>query len=228
MSKKESIISRNLLFFGHSNITKILDAKIAIVGVGGLGCVVAETLTRLGVKNLILIDKGIIDEPDLGRQILYDLADIGKKKVVVAKNKLTKRSGITKVEGKFTDVFNLSKKELDRCDCVVDCLDNFKSRFELEKRISDYKPLIHGGIQNDYGQITTIVKKYTPLLKEIYADADAKTTGTIPVSTPAVFTIASLMAQEVINNVLGVPQLINIMLIVELSDFSFTKIKLEK
>jgi len=227
MPNRNSIFSRNLLFFGKSNLEKITNSKVAVVGVGGLGCVVAEILTRMGVKKLTVIDDGTIDEPDLGRQLLYDISDLGKKKVYEAKKKLQKKAGLTEIEAKFLNVSNLTKESLEEYDCVVDCLDNFKSRFELEKKVNKGQPLIHGGVENDFGQITTILKNRTPLLKDLYTHLNVSK-ETIPVSTPSVFLIGSLMAQECINNLTGTPKLINKMLIVELDDFSFTKIKLEK
>ena len=225
MQKRLNITTRNLQFYGKSNMEKISKATVLIAGVGGLGCIVSEILVRLGVKKLVIVDKGIIDEPDLGRQALYTVKDIGKRKVDVAKEVLMSMSGLTEIEATFTPISNLDKGKVHSCDCVVDCLDNFISRFELEEKLKDAQPLIHGGIQNDYGQITTILKGKTPTLKEIYANI--KETDVIPVSTPTVFTVASLMAQEVVNNILGSPQLIGNLLIVELNDFTFTKIKLK-
>ncbi len=225
MQKRLNITTRNLQFYGKSNMEKISKATILIAGVGGLGCIVSEILVRLGVKKLVIVDKGIIDEPDLGRQALYTVKDIGKRKVDVAKEVLKSMSGLTEIEATFTPISNLDKGKVHSCDCVVDCLDNFRSRFELEEKLKDTQPLIHGGIQNDYGQITTILKGKTPTLKEIYANI--KETDVIPVSTPTVFTVASLMAQEVVNNILGSPKLIENLLVVELNDFTFTKIKLK-
>ncbi len=225
MQEHPDIQARNLLFFGKSNMEKISKATVLVAGVGGLGCVVSEILVRLGVKKLVIVDNGIIDKPDLGRQALYTIKDIGKRKVDVAKDALVNLSGLTKIEAVFESIQNLKTNKIHSCDCVVDCLDNFKSRLELEEKLSENQPLIHGGIQNDFGQLTTILKAKTPSLKDIYVNI--KETETIPVSTPIVFTVASLMAQEVVNNILGSPQLIGNLLIVELNDFTFTKIKLK-
>jgi len=226
MQKNSNIRARNLLFFGKANIEKIANSEVLIAGIGGLGCVVSEILVRLGVKKLIIVDNGTIDEPDLGRQSLYTLNDLGKRKVEVARDALVKMSGLTEIEPIFATVSELNEGKVHSCCCVVDCLDNFKSRFELERKLRDNQPLIHGGIQNDFGQLTTVVKGKTPSLKEIYENI--RETNTIPVSTPALFVIASLMAQETVNNILGSPQLIGTMLIVELNDFTFTKIKLKR
>ncbi len=225
MQKHSDIQARNLLFFGKSNMEKISKATILVAGVGGLGCVVSEILVRLGVKKLVIVDNGIIDEPDLGRQALYTIKDIGKRKVDAAREVLTNMSGLTEIEAIFEPISNLKMSKIHSCDCVVDCLDNFKSRFELEEKLKQGQALIHGGIQNDFGQLTTIIKGETPSLENIYANI--KEEETIPVSTPIVFAVASLMAQEVINNILGSPQLIGNLLIVELNDFTFTKIKLK-
>ncbi|WP_025270464.1 HesA/MoeB/ThiF family protein [Hippea sp. KM1] len=219
-----SILSRNLQFYGKSRMDKVSKATVLVAGIGGLGCIVSEILTRMGIKRLIILDNGIIDEPDLGRQSLYTIYDVGRRKVEAAKDRLKSLTGLTEIEPVFASVSQLEQKTIDGCDCVVDCLDNFQSRFELEDRLKEGQPLVHGGIQNDYGQLTTIIKGKTPGLKEIYANV--KEDGLIAVSTPIVFTIASLMACEVINNITGSPQLVGSMLIVELSDFTFTQIEL--
>ncbi len=222
------IYSRNALFFSKEEMRSIKNAKIAVVGVGGLGCVVSEILARMGVVSLLLMDNGIVDMPDLGRQSLYGLEDIGKRKVDAAKDALLKKVDTCKIESVFCDVNkNCPVELLSQADGIVDCLDNYESRFALEECLSDTQFLIHGGVENDYGQITTVIKSKTQTLKDIYPNMESTAKEDfVAVSTPVVFVTASLMAQEVIGNIIKKPNLVNEMLIVELSDFSFSKIKL--
>ncbi len=226
MVELDAVESRNILFFGKSNLMKIRKSSVLVVGVGGLGCIVAEVLTRLGVGELSLIDNGVVDEPDLGRQLLYNIDDLGKKKVIAAKKRLKEINKFVEITEIDLDVKDISTYDLRRYDCVCDCLDNFQSRFVLEGKLENGQCLVHGGIENDYGQLTTIIKGETVLLKDIYNDIEDK--GIIPVSTPAVFVIGSLMAQEAVNVLLEKPRLANILLVAELDDFTFTKINLER
>ena len=67
---------------------KIIKSKVLIIGMGGLGCSVAEFLTRAGVGSLGIIDYDSIDSSNIHRQSLYDLEDINKSKVQTAKKKI--------------------------------------------------------------------------------------------------------------------------------------------
>jgi len=220
------MFSRNIKFWGDEKQKILADSSILIAGVGGLGCTVAEVLTRAGIGKLILIDNDIVDVSNMNRQILYDNNDIGKSKVQIAKLKLQVINPKLKVEVFQQDISGLKDLHLPHFDGIVDCLDNFTSRFELEKLLSENQFLVHGGVQNDFGQITTIIPNKTQSLKEIYPGIHIPVA--VPVVPQSVITIGSMMAQEIINNIFDKPQLINSMLIIELSDFSMFKVKIEK
>ncbi len=227
-SDNNNIYSRNALFFSQKDMNSIKKAKIAIAGVGGLGCIVAEILARMGVSYLLLMDNGIVDMPDLGRQSLYNLNDVGKRKVDAAKNSIQKKIDTCEIESAFVDIQKDDLSDiLPKVNGIADCLDNYKSRFALENYIDRVKFLVHGGVENDYGQITTIMKDKTTTLKKLYSNMDSeKSNDIIAVTTPAVFVVGSLVAQEIVNNILKKPKLLNELLVVELSDFSFFKIEL--
>ena len=76
--------------FNEANILKLNNAKIVIVGLGGIACPLAQYLVSSGVKNLTFFDGDMIEKSNLGRQILYTLEDVGKYKTLVAKDKLLK------------------------------------------------------------------------------------------------------------------------------------------
>ncbi|WP_022670245.1 HesA/MoeB/ThiF family protein [Hippea alviniae] len=217
------IFFRNIQFFGKESVNKIKNSEVAVCGVGGLGCVVADILTRMGVGKIKLLDKGIVDEPDIGRQLLYDYFDIGKKKVAAAKEKLIKIR-TSKIESYMVDIQNDNLDFLETVSVVADCLDNYSSRYSLENIIKEHQFLVHGSVENSYGQITTIKKKETVKLKELYFGLKEK--EEIAVSTPAVFFVGTLMAEEIINCILLKPKLKNTLLVANLSDFSLSKIPL--
>ena len=227
----ENIFSRNISFWGEEKQEILKNSCILIAGVGGLGCTVSELLIRAGIGKLIIIDNGIIDKPDLNRQILYSIEDLEKAKIAVAAEKLTaihKQSKVIALNMKIEN--NPAIHEIlnqYNFDGIADCLDNFSSRFALEKLVTDKNFLVHGGVQDDYGQVTTIQKKSTKMLKEIYAGY-ANPEAPIPVTPAIVCCISSLMVQEIIYNLFNSPKLLNTLLIVELSDFSFFKVKLKK
>lgn len=103
--------------------------------------------------------------------------------------------------------------------------------YEKGQRIDDIIKIadleVHGGVQNDYGQITTLKKQITQSLAEIYAGVE-EVGPAISVCPQIVTTVSSLMANEVLNNLWLNPQLLNTMLVVELSDYSIFKVPLAK
>jgi len=209
--------SRNRLFYGDEAIERFRNSSVAVCGVGGLGCVVCEVLARTGVGRLIIVDRGVVDEPDLGRQTLYSFDDLGKPKVEAAKRRL-KTISMSHVEAVMLDVTGDRDVALSDADLVVDCLDNFPARFRLEEHLKMGQWLVHGAVENDYGQVTTLRKGSGTTLREFYSGIES-TQAHIPVTTSAVFAVATLMAQEALNVILGKPELYGKLLVVELSGF---------
>ena len=82
---------------GASGQKKIIQSKVLIIGMGGLGCPVAEFLTRAGVGTLGIIDYDNVDLSNIHRQSLYNVSDIKKFKVLVAKKKLKKINSKTNI-----------------------------------------------------------------------------------------------------------------------------------
>ena len=89
------IILKNIGILGQK---KILNSKVLIIGMGGLGCSIAEFLTRAGVGSLGIIDHDLINLSNIHRQTLYDEKDLGKFKVKIAKKKLTNINSKTKID----------------------------------------------------------------------------------------------------------------------------------
>jgi molybdopterin/thiamine biosynthesis adenylyltransferase len=79
------IILKNIGILGQK---KILNSRVLIIGMGGLGCPVAEFLTRSGIGSLGIVDHDIVGLSNIHRQTLYDEKDLGKSKVKVAQKKL--------------------------------------------------------------------------------------------------------------------------------------------
>jgi len=225
----DEIFSRNILAWGEEKQQRLAEACILVAGVGGLGCTVAEILVRSGVGTLILIDNGIVDEPDLNRQILYTLDDLGKVKVEAAAEKLSRihaQSTIIPVNSRIVaDPALFDRLRHYNFHGIADCLDNFSSRFIVEELLNEELFLVHGGVQNDYGQMTTVKKNVTRTLKALYPNVE-DAHSPLPVCPQIVACVGSMMAHEVVNNLWNTPQLLNILFIIELSDFTFSKIQL--
>lgn len=224
----DDIFSRNRLFWGAEKQQTLAERAMLVAGLGGLGGVVAELLVRAGIGTLIILDQKTIDEPDLNRQILYTTDDLGKRKVDVAFEKLSAMTRRTKI---IPLNITIEKQHFPNIiaqypfDGIADCLDNYSSRFILETLLTERQFMVHGGVRADYGQVTTIVPSNTSLLQELFRGAEEETSP-IPVCPQIVCCISSLMVNEILKNLWHEPQLLNQLLIVELSDFTFSKIQL--
>lgn len=117
---------------GTAGQTRLAQSRVMIVGLGGLGCPAALTLASSGVGNLVLADFDRVDLTNLPRQPLYATQDVGRPKVQAAADTLRARQA-----GIELDIYaeRLSGPRLHEvlgsCDVLLDCSDNFPSRYEL-------------------------------------------------------------------------------------------------
>lgn len=208
--------NRQILHWGEERQQQLGAATVLVAGVGGLGATVSELLTRAGIGKLYLADDGRIDWPDLNRQLLYNESDIGHPKLGIARQRLQQINSNVKVE-LLPQRINHSFQIPADTSMIADCLDNFTSRFDLEAALATGSFLIHGGIEGNQGQVLTLQKGKSQLLREIFAGAQ-QPIGEIPVTGAGATLLASYMVNEVINTIFGQPQLLNRLLIISLSD----------
>jgi molybdopterin/thiamine biosynthesis adenylyltransferase len=195
---------RNLGVISPSEQAKLLQSKVVIIGAGGLGGTVLELLSRMGIGELIIADKDVIEDNNLNRQILSKEINLGQSKAEVAVKRVKEIDSSIDITGYsvFIDSDNV-KKIIEGAEVVVDALDNLPSRFVLQKACRDLKiPLVHGAVAGFNGQLTTIFPEDKGLELIYGSDKDLPEHGSevilgAPTVTPAL--IASLEAQEVIK-----------------------------
>ena len=163
------IILKNIGAIGQK---KILNSKILIVGAGGLGCPVADLLTRSGVGEIGIIDYDKVNLSNIHRQTLYSTKDVNKYKVDVVKKRLNLINKNVKINthNKKANEKNLNNI-IKKYDIVVDCSDNFKTKFLLNKFSFKLKKiLVVGAISKFDGHIFTFDfnSKKSPCLKCFY------------------------------------------------------------
>lgn len=138
----------NIKEIGIEGQKKLRKAKVLIVGVGGLGCINALYLTSSGIGTIGLVDDDKIEISNISRQPLFGLNDIGKNKVDVACKQLIKiNSNIKLIKYNERLTVNNVKRLFHNFDLIIDCSDNFPTKF----LINDYcqlmkKPFIYGSI----------------------------------------------------------------------------------
>jgi len=218
---------RQIMLFGEEGQERLKRAKVAVVGVGGLGSPVAYYLAAAGIGTLLLIDGDVVELSNLNRQILHWEEDIGRPKALSAKWKLERFNSDIRIEafvGKLT-AENIDEV-LGDVDVIVDCLDNFETRYLLDE-YSQKKgvPLVHGAVEGTFGQVTTIVPGKTMSLREIFPGMGKS--GKFPIIGATAGVVGSIQAMEVIKLLTGLGEpLLNKLLLVDLAHNTFEVIEL--
>ena len=137
---------------------KIEHSVVAVVGVGALGSVAADLLTRAGVGTLILVDRDVVEESNLPRQSLYEEKDVGRSKVVAAKEKLLKVNGETDIKIHALHLNAVNIDLLGKAVIILDCTDNLQTRFLLNDFCKKEKiSLIYGAAVKTTGYAMPIL-----------------------------------------------------------------------
>ncbi|WP_369820320.1 ThiF family adenylyltransferase [Tenacibaculum sp. SG-28] len=141
---------------GEKGQLKLKQAKVLVIGAGGLGCPVLQYLTAAGVGTIGIIDPDVVDQSNLQRQILYTIDDIGASKAVTASKRLSKLNPFvqfTVYQEKLTTKNAISLFEI--YDIIVDGSDNFETRYLTnDAAILTDKPLVYGAIFKFEGQVS--------------------------------------------------------------------------
>ena len=240
LNKKEiekfsrQIILKNIGALGQK---KILNSKVLIIGMGGLGCPAADFLTRSGVGTLGIVDYDTISLSNIHRQSLYDEKDLNKSKVKIAKKKLNK------INSKITiNIFNFKlneakfKKIIKNYDYVIDGTDNFESKFLINDLCLKYKRhLVTGAISKFDGHIFTFdfKNKNIPSLRDFYQE-EIVTDEILNCEYEGILgtvagIVGTMLANEVLKQILNIGQNLNgFILILDLLNLSFRKVKINK
>ncbi len=173
LSKSEQkIYSRHLLLdeIGVEGQEKLKQAKVLVVGAGGLGCPILQYLTAAGVGTIGIVDGDTVDVTNLQRQILYTIDDVGKSKAKCAANRLKQLNPYVKFN--LYEEFLTTENALnifEQYDIVVDGSDNFQTRYLCnDAAVITNKPLVFGSIFKFEGQVTVFNYNEGPTYRCLY------------------------------------------------------------
>ncbi len=141
--------------FGESGQQKLQEARVLVIGAGGLGCPVLQYLAAAGVGILGIIDHDCVDLSNLHRQVLYETKDIGQEKAKVAADKLRRQNPDIEIRYWVKQLHSGNVADLiGSYDLIMDCTDNFAARYLLcdACRLLDI-PLIFAAIYQYEGQV---------------------------------------------------------------------------
>ena len=208
---KRHILIKNI---GGQGQKKLGQAKVLLVGLGGIGSTVLQHLAAAGIGKIGLVDQDTVALSNLQRQTIYTFEDIGRKKVSVASNfvkNLNKNVHISEYD--FFLNANNSTRVIGEYDIVLDGTDNVESRELINKHcVKLGKPLIFGGVSGWEGLVSLLVYKNSACFACIFTNSekrptffDCSTEGVLGVTTSLVGT---LMVAETIKLICNTGQLL--------------------
>jgi molybdopterin/thiamine biosynthesis adenylyltransferase len=224
---------RNLKTLSITDQLGLLESAVGVIGLGGLGGLVSETLARMGIGCLHLIDGDVFESHNLNRQLLSRIDTMGTMKADQAAMRIKSiNPGIEVIStGTFLTAENADTL-LCQCDLVVDCLDNIQSRFILQAAARQAGiPMVSAAIAGLSGHITTVFPEDKGL-EVIYGPLDQLkiTKGAethLGCLATAVNLMASLECSETVKVLLGKGHTLrNAMLMVDLTDYTFEALRL--
>ena len=165
--------SRHILLpnFDITGQQRVLESRVLVIGLGGLGSPVALYLAAAGVGHLVLVDDDIVELTNLQRQIVHRQTSVGKTKTHSAAATLQSLNDTIKVE---TIEHRLNEAELTQqatlADVIVDCTDNFSSRFLLNRVSKKTRtPLVSAAAIRWEGQVA-VYEANAPCYRCLYDD----------------------------------------------------------
>ncbi len=163
---------RQIRIFGADGQERLKNAKVFVAGAGGLGSAISIYLAVAGVGRIRIVDHEKIELDNLNRQILHCDEDIGREKAASAEEKLKKMNPSVSLEAVSETIEENNVLELvDDFDLIVDAMDNFHTRYLLNRAaIAKNIPFFHGAINGLYGQATTIIPGKTACLRCIFPE----------------------------------------------------------
>ena len=212
---------------GYQGQLKIQNAKVCVVGVGGLGNPITTRLVAMGVGTIRIVDRDVIELSNLHRQTMFDDSDVGEIKVEVAAKKLKKLNPNVTVEALPISVNDYTALEvIEGCDVVIDALDSVNARYSLNKACVAKKiPFVTGAAVGISGQAFTVLPKQSACYHCMFPalDEDSMPTCSIEGVHPSILSIiGAIQVAEAVKIILGKkPSLAKRILHVDLENLDF-------
>jgi molybdopterin-synthase adenylyltransferase len=190
---------------GYEGQQKLSNARVLLIGLGGLGSPASMYLAAAGVGHLVLVDFDKVELTNLQRQIVHHTADIGEYKAVSAKNNLLSINPEISIDAvtHALDVDELND-QVRHADVVIDASDNYETRFAVNAAcVRQRTPLVTGAAVRLEGQVSVFDKRESnsPCYNCLYPQAgeDEETCSESGVLAPVVGIIGSIQALEAIK-----------------------------
>jgi adenylyltransferase/sulfurtransferase len=207
--------SRHIILseIGMKGQEKLKQAKVLMVGAGGLGCPVLQYLAAAGVGTMGISDDDKVDETNLHRQVLFSTDDIGRNKAEVAKEKLSKYNPyIHLISHPLHLTSENALKIIYQYDLVIDGSDNFPTRYLVNDAcVMLNKPLVFGSIFKFEGQVSVFNYKNGPTYRCLFPEPPVSSPNCAEIGVLGVLPgiIGTLMANEALKIILGIGKILS-------------------
>ena len=169
--------SRNIASIGEEAQTILLESKVLIIGIGGLGSPVLHYLSAVGIGEIGIIDSDRVALDNLQRQVIYDETMIGRCKVNCAREKINKLNYDVKINA-YNKAFDATNAQdmISQYDIIIDCSDNFETRFLLNRVCYNAQKPFVSGAAVDFQGYAAIFKSNFPCYQCFCAQIPDKNT----------------------------------------------------
>ena len=218
---------------GKQGQETLLSSAVLIVGLGGLGSSALMSLVSLGIGTIGIVDDDVVKRDNLPRQLLYGVKDIGKYKVDASKRRIKAVNPDVKIKSHKLRLTRLNAaKIIKKYDIVLDCTDNFKSKFLIEDIcLKLHKPYVIPGVSDYKGQIISVNEDSKFTFKSLFDDPNFEIPQKYIEEDKAVFPqavsiISNIATAEVAKLILKIGEpLIDKVLFVDTLEMKFNIIK---
>ena len=194
---------------------KLKNAKVLVIGAGGLGCPVLQYIVAAGVGTVGIVDDDVVDESNLQRQILFSTEDIGKSKAEIAAKKLKLQNSNVKFITYCTRLTSVNALEIFKgYDLIIDGSDNFPTRYLVNDAcVMLDKPLVFGSIFKFEGQVSVFNYKNGPTYRCLFPQppnaSESPNCSEVGVLGVLPGMIGTMMANEALKIILGMGKILS-------------------
>jgi adenylyltransferase/sulfurtransferase len=214
-AEEKNRYSRHIILpeIGIDGQEKLKQAKILVIGAGGLGCPVLQYLTAAGVGTIGIVDDDVVDETNLQRQILFSAEDIGNPKVEIASKKLSLLNPHCKLQTVICRLSSTNALDIIKdFDLVIDGSDNFPTRYLVNDAcVMLNKVLVFGSIFKFEGQVSVFNYQNGPNYRCIFPEPPIDSPNCAEIGVLGVLPgiIGTLMANEALKIILGIGEILS-------------------
>jgi len=208
---ERKIYSRNMLIpeIGESGQLKLLESRVLVIGLGGLGSPALFYLAAAGVGNIGAADCDAVDYSNLQRQILHGRKDVGRNKTESAVETISRLNPDIRLEIYGAISAENIAETIASYDFIVEATDNFKSKFLVNDACMRLgKAFSHAGILGAYGQTMTVVPGQGPCFRCVFQEEPEEgtyeTTSEAGVLGSVAGVIGTIQSIEAIKYLLGI------------------------